>query len=323
MRRSVVIGCAGYLPENIVSNSELAKQLDTSDEWIQSRSGILKRHIAASNELTSDLAYKSADAAIIASGISVLDIDLIVVATSTPDVTFPATATAVQAKLGAKNAVAFDLQAVCSGFVYAMATVDNFIKSSQYDLALVIGAETFSRILDWDDRSTCVLFGDGAGTVILQAEIGNGDLNDRGVLSTHLHSDGRLHDLLYVDGGPSSTGEVGYLRMEGKEVFRHAIEKMSSVTIEALKANNISADDIDWFVTHQANKRIIDGTARKLGIAMEKVVLTIDKHANTSAASIPLALWTAMSDERIKTGDLVLIEALGGGMTWGSGLLRW
>ncbi|MCH2549581.1 MAG: ketoacyl-ACP synthase III [Alphaproteobacteria bacterium] len=323
MRRSVVIGCAGYLPENIVSNSELAKQLDTSDEWIQSRSGILKRHIAASNELTSDLAYKSADAAIIASGISVLDIDLIVVATSTPDVTFPATATAVQAKLGAKNAVAFDLQAVCSGFVYAMATVDNFIKSSQYDLALVIGAETFSRILDWDDRSTCVLFGDGAGTVILQAEIGNGDLNDRGVLSTHLHSDGRLHDLLYVDGGPSSTGEVGYLRMEGKEVFRHAIEKMSSVTIEALKANNISADDIDWFVPHQANKRIIDGTARKLGIAMEKVVLTIDKHANTSAASIPLALWTAMSDERIKTGDLVLIEALGGGMTWGSGLLRW
>ena len=305
MRRSVVIGCAGYLPENIVSNSELAKQLDTSDEWIQSRSGILKRHIAASNELTSDLAYKSADAAIIASGISVLDIDLIVVATSTPDVTFPATATAVQAKLGAKNAVAFDLQAVCSGFVYAMATVDNFIKSSQYDLALVIGAETFSRILDWDDRSTCVLFGDGAGTVILQAEIGNGDLNDRGVLSTHLHSDGRLHDLLYVDGGPSSTGEVGYLRMEGKEVFRHAIEKMSSVTIEALKANNISADDIDWFVPHQANKRIIDGTARKLGIAMEKVVLTIDKHANTSAASIPLALWTAMSDERIKTGDLV------------------
>ena len=323
MRRSVVIGCAGYLPENIVSNSELAKQLDTSDAWIQSRSGILKRHIAASNELTSDLAYKSADAAIIASGISVLDIDLIVVATSTPDVTFPATATAVQAKLGAKNAVAFDLQAVCSGFVYAMATVDNFIKSSQYDLALVIGAETFSRILDWDDRSTCVLFGDGAGTVILQAEIGNGDLNDRGVLSTHLHSDGRLHDLLYVDGGPSSTGEVGYLRMEGKEVFRHAIEKMSSVTIEALKANNISADDIDWFVPHQANKRIIDGTARKLGIAMEKVVLTIDKHANTSAASIPLALWTAMSDERIKTGDLVLIEALGGGMTWGSGLLRW
>ena len=323
MRRSVVIGCAGYLPENIVSNSELAKQLDTSDEWIQSRSGILKRHIAASNELTSDLAYKSADAAIIASGISVLDIDLIVVATSTPDVTFPATATAVQAKLGAKNAVAFDLQAVCSGFVYAMATVDNFIKSSQYDLALVIGAETFSRILDWDDRSTCVLFGDGAGTVILQAEIGNGDLNDRGVLSTHLHSDGRLHDLLYVDGGPSSTGEVGYLRMEGKEVFRHAIEKMSSVTIEALKANNISADDIDWFVPHQANKRIIDGTARKLGIAMEKVVLTIDKHANTSAASIPLALWTATSDERIKTGDLVLIEALGGGMTWGSGLLRW
>ena len=323
MRRSVVIGCAGYLPENIVSNSELAKQLDTSDAWIQSRSGILKRHIAASNELTSDLAYKSADAAIIASGISVLDIDLIVVATSTPDVTFPATATAVQAKLGAKNAVAFDLQAVCSGFVYAMATVDNFIKSSQYDLALVIGAETFSRILDWDDRSTCVLFGDGAGTVILQAEIGNGDLNDRGVLSTHLHSDGTLHDLLYVDGGPSSTGEVGYLRMEGKEVFRHAIEKMSSVTIEALKANNISADDIDWFVPHQANKRIIDGTARKLGIAMEKVVLTIDKHANTSAASIPLALWTAMSDERIKTGDLVLIEALGGGMTWGSGLLRW
>ncbi|MBI35974.1 MAG: 3-oxoacyl-ACP synthase [Alphaproteobacteria bacterium] len=323
MRRSVVVGCAGYLPEKIVSNSDLSKQLDTSDEWIQSRSGILKRHIASGNEVTSDLAYRSADTAIKASGVSVLDIDLIVVATSTPDVTFPATATAVQAKLGATNAVAFDMQAVCSGFVYALATADNFIKSSQYDLALVIGAETFSRILDWDDRSTCVLFGDGAGTVILQAESGNGDLSDRGVLSTHLHSDGRLHDLLYVDGGPSSTGEVGYLRMEGKEVFRHAVEKMAAVTIEALNANNISADDIDWFVPHQANKRIIDGTARKLGISMEKVVSTIDIHANTSAASIPLALWTAISDNRIKNGDLVLIEALGGGMTWGSGLMRW
>ena len=323
VRRSVVAGCGGYLPEKILTNDELAQQLDTSDEWIRERSGITKRHIAAEGEMTSDLAQAAAQAALDAAGVSAEDIDLIVVATSTPDETFPATATAVQAKLGADNAMAFDIQAVCSGFVYALATADNFIKSGQVDTALVIGAETFSRILDWQDRGTCVLFGDGAGALVLKAETGQGTTADRGVLSTHLHSDGRLHDLLYVDGGPSSTGEVGYLRMEGKEVFRHAVVKMAEVTVEALEANNLKASEIDWFVPHQANKRIIDGTAKKLGITGDRVVVTIDTHANTSAASIPLALWVAIHDGRIKQHDLVLIEALGGGMTWGSGLVRW
>ena len=306
-----------------MTNDELAERLDTSDEWIRDRSGITQRHIAAEGEMTSDLAQAAALSALKAAGTSVDDIDLIVLATSTPDETFPATATVVQSKLGANNAMAFDVQAVCSGFVYALATADNFVKSGQVDSALVIGAETFSRILDWQDRGTCVLFGDGAGALVLKAEYGQGSTADRGVLSTHLHSDGRLHDLLYVDGGPSSTGEVGYLRMEGKEVFRHAVVKMAEVTVEALQANDLSASDIDWFVPHQANKRIIDRTAKKLGINGDRVVVTIDKHANTSAASIPLALWVASHDERIKQGDLVLIEALGGGMTWGSGLVRW
>ena len=306
-----------------MTNDELAERLDTSDEWIRDRSGITQRHIAAEGEMTSDLAQAAALSALKAAGTSVDDIDLIVLATSTPDETFPATATVVQSKLGANDAMAFDVQAVCSGFVYALATADNFVKSGQVDSALVIGAETFSRILDWQDRGTCVLFGDGAGALVLKAEDGQGSTADRGVLSTHLHSDGRLHDLLYVDGGPSSTGEVGYLRMEGKEVFRHAVVKMAEVTVEALQANDLSASDIDWFVPHQANKRIIDGTAKKLGINGDRVVVTIDQHANTSAASIPLALWVASHDERIKQGDLVLIEALGGGMTWGSGLVRW
>jgi len=323
VRRSVVIGSGGYLPENIVTNEELARRIDTSDAWIQERSGIAKRHIAADGEKTSDLAAAAARGALDEAGFAASDLDLIVLATSTPDETFPASATVVQSLLGADRAMAFDIQAVCSGFVYALATADNFIKSGQVETALVIGAETFSRILDWQDRSTCVLFGDGAGAILLQAQPGQGSSADRGVLSTHLHSDGRLHDLLYVDGGPSSNGKVGFLRMEGKEVFRQAVVKMAEVTVEALKANDLSADDIDWFVPHQANKRIIDGTAKKLGINGNRVVVTIDRHANTSAASIPLALWVAAHDDRIKRGDLVLVEALGGGMTWGSGLVRW
>lgn len=324
MRRSVVAGVGRYLPERIVTNAELAETVDTSDEWIRERSGITQRHIAAEGEFTSDLATHAARQALKAAGMEPDDIDLIVVATSTPDETFPASATVVQSKLGCTNgSVGFDVQAVCSGFVYALATADNFIKSGQVNTALVIGAETFSRILDWEDRGTCVLFGDGAGAIVLRGEEGAGTSDDRGVLSTHLHSDGSLHDLLYVDGGPSSTGQVGHLRMEGREVFRHAVSKMSAVVLEALEATGLQAEDVDWFVPHQANKRIIDGTARKLGVGADRVVVTIDKHANTSAASIPLALSVAVDDNRIKTGDVVLIEAMGGGLTWGSGLLRW
>ncbi|MBT5572506.1 MAG: ketoacyl-ACP synthase III [Alphaproteobacteria bacterium] len=324
MRRSVVAGVGHYLPERIVTNADLAKQIDTSDEWIRERSGITQRHIAADGEFTSDLASHAARKALDAAGMGPDDVDLIVVATSTPDETFPASATVVQSKLGCANgSMGFDVQAVCSGFVYALATADNFIKAGQVDSALVIGAETFSRILDWEDRGTCVLFGDGAGAMMLKAEDGKGTSNDRGVLSTHLHSDGSLHDLLYVDGGPSSTGEVGYLRMEGREVFRHAVTKMSEVVVEALEATGLNAEEVDWFVPHQANKRIIDGTARKLGVGADRVVVTIDKHANTSAASIPLALSVAVGDDRIQQGHLVLIEAMGGGLTWGSGIIRW
>ena len=324
MRRSVVAGMGRYLPERIVTNSELAERVDTSDEWIRERSGIRQRHIAADGEFTSDLATHAARNALDDAGMTPDEIDLIIVATSTPDETFPASATVVQSKLGCgNNSMGFDVQAVCSGFVYALATADNFIKAGQVDTALVIGAETFSRILDWTDRGTCVLFGDGAGAMILKAEDGLGTSDDRGVLSTHLHSDGTLHDLLYVDGGPSSTGEVGFLRMEGKEVFRHAVTKMSAVVVEALEATGLAANDVDWFVPHQANKRIIDGTARKLKVGADRVVVTIDIHANTSAASIPLALSVAVDDGRIKKGDIVLIEAMGGGLTWGSGILRW
>ena len=324
MRRSVVAGMGRYLPERIVTNAELAERIDTSDEWIRERSGITQRHIAADGEFTSDLATHAAQQALAAAGMAPDDIGLIVVATSTPDETFPATATVVQSKLGCTNgSVGFDVQAVCSGFVFALATADNFIKAGQVDTALVIGAETFSRILDWNDRGTCVLFGDGAGAMVLKAGEGEGTSDDRGVLSTHLHSDGSLHDLLYVDGGPSSTGEVGVLRMEGREVFRHAVSKMSAVVVEALEATGLKAEDVNWFVPHQANKRIIDGTARKLGVGPERVDVTIDVHANTSAASIPLALSVAVDDARIKQGDLVLIEAMGGGLTWGSGILRW
>ena len=324
VRRSVVAGTGAYLPERVVSNAELAERIDTSDEWIRERSGIHQRHIVSDGEMTSDLATAAAQRALAAAGMSADDIGIIVVATSTPDETFPATATVVQSKLGCANgSMGFDVQAVCSGFVYALATADNFIKAGQADTALVIGAETFSKILDWEDRTTCVLFGDGAGAMVLKAGEGEGSTADRGVLSAHLHSDGRLHDLLYVDGGPSSTGQVGYLRMEGREVFKQAVTKMSEVTIEALEATGLNADEIDWFVPHQANRRIIDGTARKLGITGERVVVTIDKHANTSAASIPLALSVAVEDARIREGNLVLLEAMGGGLTWGSGIVRW
>lgn len=324
VRRSIVAGIGSYLPERVVTNAELAERIDTSDEWIQERSGIKKRHIVADGEMTSDLATAAAQRALAAAGLAPDDIGIIVVATSTPDETFPATATVVQSKLGCANgSMGFDVQAVCSGFVFALATADNFIKVGQADTALVIGAETFSKILDWEDRSTCVLFGDGAGAVVLKTGEGDGSSADRGVLSTHLHSDGRLHDLLYVDGGPSSTGQVGHLRMEGREVFKHAVTKMSAVTIEALEATGLKAEEIDWFVPHQANRRIIDGTARKLGITGERVVVTIDQHANTSAASIPLALSVAVEDNRIQEGNLVLLEAMGGGLTWGSGIVRW
>jgi 3-oxoacyl-[acyl-carrier-protein] synthase III len=323
MRRSIVTGCGAYLPQRIVTNAELARQVDTSDEWIVERTGIRKRHIAAEGELTSDLAAAAARAALSNAGISGAKVDLIVLATSTPDETFPATATTVQAKIGMTGGAAFDIQAVCSGFVFALATADNFLKSGQFNTALVIGAETFSRILDWEDRTTCVLFGDGAGAIVLQAGEGAGTTDDRGVLSSHLHSDGRHHDVLYVDGGPSSTKTTGHLRMEGKEVFKHAVTKMSAVTVEALEATGLSSNAIDLFVPHQANKRIIDGTARKLGISSDRVMMTIDRHANTSAASIPLALDAAVQEQRLREGHLVLLEAMGGGLTWGSSILRW
>jgi 3-oxoacyl-[acyl-carrier-protein] synthase-3 len=323
MIRSVVVGCGSYLPERILTNADLAKMVDTSDEWIVERSGIHQRHIAAEGELTSDLAIKASQAALKNAGLSADDVDLIVLATATPDETFPATACRVQTGLGMTRGFAFDVQAVCSGFIYALATADNFIKAGQAKTALVIGAETFSRILDWTDRTTCVLFADGAGALVLQAQDGKGTNDDRGVLSTHLHSDGRHHDLLYVDGGPSSTQTTGKLRMLGKEVFRHAVVNLADVVKETLSAVNMTSDQIDWLVPHQANKRIIDGTARKLGLSTEKVVLTVDRHGNTSAASVPLALAEATADGRIKPGQVVLLEAMGGGFTWGSALVRW
>jgi 3-oxoacyl-[acyl-carrier-protein] synthase-3 len=321
--RSVVLGCGSYLPTRILSNDELAKSVQTTDEWIVQRTGIRERHIAAAGELTSDLALNAARAALANAHVEANSIDLIVLATSTPDQTFPATAVSVQAGLGITHGVAFDLQAVCSGFVYALAVVDAMLKSGGYKRALVIGAETFSRILDWSDRTTCVLFGDGAGALVLEAQPQPGTTADRGLLTTHLRSDGRHKSKLYVDGGPSSTQTVGHLRMEGREVFKHAIAMITDVIDDAFKATGTSAADIDWFVPHQANKRIIDGSAHKLGIAPEKVVVTVDRHGNTSAASIPLALADAVADRRIKRGNLILLEAMGGGFTWGSALLRW
>ena len=321
--RSVVLGCGSYLPERILTNAELAARVDTSDEWIVQRTGIRQRHIAAEGEFTSHLAIKAAQAAIAHAGIDAQSIDLIVLATSTPDNTFPATAVSVQHALGITHGAAFDLQAVCSGFVFALATADNFLKAGAFNRALVIGAETFSRILDWTDRGTCVLFGDGAGAIILDAQPQPGEATDRGVLTTHLRSDGRHKAKLYVDGGPSSTQTVGYLRMEGREVFKHAVGMITDVIVDAFKATGATAESIDWFVPHQANKRIIDASAHKLHIAPQKVVLTVDLHGNTSAASIPLALSVAVADGRIKKGDLVLLEAMGGGFTWGSALIRW
>lgn len=321
--RSVVRGVGGYLPERIVTNAELTQIVDTSDEWIAARTGIRERHIAADGELTSAMGTAAAKAALADAGLEPGDIDLIVLATSTPDQTFPATAVTIQADLGMTHGAAFDVQAVCSGFVFALATADNYLKAGQFNRALVIGAEAFSRILDWEDRATCVLFGDGAGAVVLEAQTLNGTMNDRGILATCLRSDGRYRDKLYVDGGPSSTGTVGHLRMDGPEVFRHAVTKISQVIGETLDKTGYQPSDIDWFVPHQANKRILDGAARKLGLDPKRVVVTVDKHANTSAASIPLALMTACTDGRIKTGDLVLLEAMGGGFTWGALLIRW
>lgn len=321
--RSVFVGCGSYLPSRRVDNAELTETVDTSDEWIIERTGIRSRHIAADGELTSDLAYEAAWRALKSADLQPQDIDLIVLATSTPDQTFPATATAVQMRLGVSSIPAFDVQAVCSGFIYALAVADNFIRAGQTKRALVIGAETFSRILDWEDRTTCVLFGDGAGAVVLQAEEGVASRTTRGILSSHLHADGRQHDLLYVDGGPSSTRTTGYLRMRGPEVFRHAVTNLSQVVKEALESNDIPAEAIDWLVPHQANKRIIDHTAKKLKLPPEKIVLTVDKHGNTSAASVPLALNEAVDDGRIKQGDLVLMEAMGGGFTWGAVLANW
>lgn len=322
--RSVVLGCGSYLPEQVVTNAQLAARIDTSDEWIVQRTGIRERHVAAAGEFTSHLAIKAAQAALADAGVDAQSIELIVLATSTPDNTFPATAVAVQHGLGINHGAAFDLQAVCSGFVFALATADNFLRTGAYKRALVIGAETFSRILDWNDRGTCVLFGDGAGAVVLEAEVQPGKAaTDRGIVTTHLRSDGRHKAKLFVDGGPSSTQTVGHLRMEGREVFKHAVGMITDVIVDAFEATGLNADSIDWFVPHQANKRIIDASAHKLHIAPQKVVLTVDRHGNTSAASIPLALSVARRDGRIKRGDLVLLEAMGGGFTWGSALVRW
>jgi 3-oxoacyl-[acyl-carrier-protein] synthase III len=321
--RSRIKGCGSYLPERIIDNAEMSTIVDTTDEWIVSRSGITRRHVAADGELTSDLATNAARRALEHAGLTVEDVDLIVVATATPDETFPATATTVQRNLGMNHGFAFDVQAVCSGFVFALTTADNFIKAGQAKTALVIGAETFSRILDWEDRTTCVLFGDGAGAVVLQAEEGEGTADDFGILASKLHSDGRHHDLLYVDGGPSSTQTTGFLKMEGSQVFKHAVKNLASVVKETMDLVGLKEEMIDWVVPHQANKRILDGTAKKLGIDPDKVIVTVDKHANTSAASVPLALDTALKDGRIKTGDLVLMEAMGGGFTWGACLVRY
>lgn len=321
--RSVITGCGSYLPENIVTNKQMEERVDTTDEWIIERTGIKQRHIAAEDELTSDLAIAAAKRALVSASLEGNDIDLIVLATSTPDQTFPSTATKVQAAIGMDKGAAFDVQAVCSGFIYALATADNFIKAGQAKHVLVIGAETFSRILDWKDRTTCVLFGDGAGAVVLSAQKGDGSNKDQGILSSHLHSDGRYNDMLYVDGGVSSTQSTGFLRMKGKEVFRHAVVNLASVVKEALEYNNLTTDDVDMVIPHQANKRILDATIRKLKIDPNKVAVTVHKHANTSAASIPLALDEMVKENRIARGDIVVLEAMGGGFTWGSCLIRW
>ena len=321
--RSVVLGVGSYLPARTVTNDDMAKIVDTSDEWIFQRTGIKERHIAAEGETTSMLGEKAARAALDAAGLAPEDIDLIIVGTSTPDWTFPSTATLIQAALGITHGVAFDLQAVCSGFVFAVTTADKFLRSGSHKRALVIGAETFSRIVDWEDRTTCVLFGDGAGAMVLEARPSTGSMDERGVLTTHLRSDGRHRAKLHVDGGPSATQTVGHLRMEGKEVFKFAVGKVTDVVADAFAATGVTPAQLDWFVPHQANRRIIDMSAQKLGIAPEKVVATVHLHGNTSAASVPLALSVAVADGRIKAGNLVMLEAVGGGFTWGSALIRW
>lgn len=318
--RSVLIGTGSALPKRLVSNRELAETVDTSDEWIVERSGIRQRYIAGPGETTATLATAAARAALAAAGLDGSQIGLIVLATATPDQTFPATATIVQDAIGANGGIAFDVAAVCSGFLYGIGVADSMLKNGMAKTALVIGAETFSRILDWEDRTTCVLFGDGAGAVILEAREVTDD--GPGVLATHLHADGAHNQLLYVDGGPSTTQTVGHVRMKGREVFRHAVVNLAEVLGNVLDDQGLTANDIDWVVPHQANQRILDATARKLGLPPEKVVVTVDRHANTSAASVPLALDTAVRDGRIKSGDLVMLEAMGGGFTWGASLIR-
>jgi 3-oxoacyl-[acyl-carrier-protein] synthase III len=320
--RAVAIGVGHYLPERVVPNSEFEAALDTTDEWIRSRSGIERRHFAAEDETTSDLATKAATAALKDAGLTAEDLDAVILATSTADLTFPSAATMVQAELGMTHGFAFDLQAVCAGFVYALSTANALILSGQARRVMVIGAETFSRIMDWTDRSTCVLFGDGAGALVLEAQDGTGTPADRGILATDLHSDGRFKDLLYVDGGVS-TKTTGYLRMQGNQVFRHAVEKLASTAESALEKAGLTTGDVDWIVPHQANIRIIQGTARKMGLNMERVVVTVQDHGNTSAASIPLALSVGKERGQIKQGDLIVTEAIGGGLAWGSVVLRW
>jgi 3-oxoacyl-[acyl-carrier-protein] synthase III len=321
--RSVVLGCGSYLPDRVLSNSDLSRMVDTSDEWILQRTGIRERRIAAAGETTVDMGIAAARAALAAAEADAQTIDLVVLATSTPDNTFPASAVSIQAGLGIRRGAAFDLQAVCSGFVFALAAADSLIRDGAFKRALIIGSETFSRILDWSDRTTCVLFGDGAGAVVVETQPQAGTRADRGVLTSQLRSDGRHKGKLYVDGGPSSTGTVGHLRMEGRAVFKHAVAMITDVVENAFKVTGLTANDINWFVPHQANKRIIDDSAHKLGIAPEKIILTVDRHGNTSAASIPLALSVGVADGRIKRGDLLLLEAMGGGFTWGATLLRW
>nr|WP_314260443.1 beta-ketoacyl-ACP synthase III [uncultured Devosia sp.] len=321
--RTIIRGVGGYLPEKILTNADLEKIVDTSDEWIQQRVGIKERHIAAEGQFTSDLAVEAGKKAMAAAGVTAEDIDLIIVATTTPDYTFPSAATLVQMKLGMHHGMAFDIQAVCSGFVYALTTADSYIKNGLARRALVIGAETFSRLLDWTDRTTCVLFGDGAGAMVVEGvELADGEA-ERGILSSALRSDGHHWDKLYVDGGPSTTGTTGHVHMQGPEVFRHAVGKITDVVYSALEKGGYTVEDLDWFVPHQANQRIIEGAGKKLGLPPEKVVMTVDRHANTSAASVPLALSVAVADGRIKQGDLVMLEAMGGGFTWGANLIRW
>jgi len=321
---SQLAGCGSYLPQNVVTNDDLAKKVNTSDEWIVARTGIKQRHFANDDEYTSDLALKAAERALEHAGIDGAEVDLIVVGTTTPARTFPATAVRLQKHLGCRSGAAFDVQAVFSGFVYALSVVDSMVRAGQAKPALVVGAETFSRLLNWEDRTTCVLFGDGAGAVVVKAvEVEEQSTDEAGILSTHIHSDGNLEELLYCDGGPSTTQSSGYVTMAGKEVFRHAVTNLAAVVKEALDANGLQDSDIDWLVPHQANKRIIDSTAKKLKMPMDKVILTVEDHANTSAASIPLALDHGVREGLIKRGDLLLMEAMGGGLTWGSALVRW